>query len=250
MNGIVVTGKYTLTEKIKLLFGIIKREEKKYNNKEIYIYKIPSVNKRIYLRLIKKLKKDNISSLALENGFDKSWQKEFERDFNIINKEKIFADNLGKLIKKAANSMGIKKGSLSLGIKSDEADIISGLKELKNILKCIYLYTGNPGKVEKKTEEFYMSTGVPVVIKKEAGENQCDILVLKDNEISKPADSIRLIINLSKKPCYDSRSIEDIRVYTPFKLIGYGVNDCVVNELFGIDFNVKGFIKKMLDTDN
>jgi len=252
MNGLIVFEKYSFFEKVKFILGIIKKEEKKYNDRKIYIYKIPSINKKTFKRLIKKLKNDNIKNLAVENSFDREYLKLMENEFEIITKEKIFSKNLDKLLIKAANSMGIKKGTLSIGIKTDEKDIdfISILRESKNMLKCIFLYTKNVRDSEEKAEAFYKLSGVPIVVKEKMGENQCDILVFKSGDIVKPADSVRFIINLTQTPLNDSRCAEDIKVFTPEKLKVHNINNCIINELFELTFNVKGFVKKMLDTSS
>lgn len=248
MNALIVYSKYTKKEKIKLFFGKIKKYNVSYSNKEIMIYEMCNLNKKNSLKLIKNLKKDNIKKLAFEEYFNKYKKEEFEKEFIVINREKILWENIVKIIKKSAKSLGIEKGKLILAVSVDKMslNIFKKIKSVAKYIKIVYLYCQESTEALAKADEFCEETGIPVILNSKLSEKK-DILILKDGELKTEKDCF--IIDIENRLDKKIKCVNEIVVNIPKSLNIYNVSDSVIAELFGINFNITGFRRKILDTN-
>ena len=233
MNGIVV-----LKREKRFLFKI----EKEYKEKFV-LYKIPFETAFWSKKLYKKLEKDRILNVAFDNNISHSFIKDIENKINVVTKENVLINNLDKIILKAANSLGIKEGKLTLGIVVDN-DFYLAIKKIKNVrskLKTLYVYCKDTESFLKDEEDFYKSTGVPVVIKKDMLSNTCDILVYLTKEVMDFEYNGFLIdiLDITTK-----KGVRDIKK----EVVGcdniYNISDSVFLKIIMETFDIDSFITK------
>lgn len=243
MNGIVIFEKSGITDKIR----IIKKEEIKYKNKTVAVYKLSKINKKINLKLIKKLKKDNIKKLAFQNGINPC---DFERDFEVITREKIITDNINKVISKASKTLGIKKGTLvlALSVNENNIEILNKLKGITNRIKYIYLYCKNTEKANLYADKFYEETGVSVIVKNELKNDKSDILIYMGEEFE--SSDAGFIFDVTGKLKKEIKALSEIKINLPPELDKYKINNLIIAELFDINLSIMGFARKTLDTSD
>ncbi len=129
-------------------------------------------------RILKILEKHKILNLAFENDFSKDFIMFFKGKINILEKDKILFANIDSILKKLLISYGIKDGALNLGIISGykcEA-LLKLIKSLSLKLKTLHFYSSNKEDL-KYPGEFYMETGIPVIIKSTPDFTGCEILL-------------------------------------------------------------------------
>ena len=110
MNAIIIKD-----DKVGFPFFI--RKEKK---ERIIVYKIRSEKGLVKKMLLKKLNKDRILSIATDNNISRTFGEYFRGKINVVTKEEALFSNLDKIVLKAASSVGIKDGQLTLGIIPDK----------------------------------------------------------------------------------------------------------------------------------
>lgn len=238
MNSIIIK------ENKKFGFGIIKKENREYNNKAVSVYRIPSESDFTRKRLLKMLNKDRIFNIAFERGINEDFINSFKGKINIFRKEEVLYDNLDKIILKAASSLGIKDGKLKLGLVPEDGDtkLIQKAVNVRSKLKLLNIYSENCNDYEECADEFFKSTGISVVLKDDFKKIDCDILVyMKDKGMNLYGFNGQLI-DIREK--LDRKGIRDVKVnFDGFKN-EFELSDCVLNKLLNNQFRADAFITK------
>ena len=152
--------------------------------------------------------------------------------------------NLCGIIRKFIKSRGYKNGSLKIGVIDNEFSPDAFLS-LKKDLSCIYFYSES----HLNFDDFYKKTGIPVIIKNKPEENECDILIVRNEVSYRFPTTVKLIIETGGTDFKDSRCISDIKVSKNVETGIIGIKKSILNELAGIDNDIEGFVKKTLDTN-
>lgn len=215
---------------------------KKENHEKYIVYKIYDERKFTAIRMLKKINKDRIMSIAFDNNISHSFKKHFEGKINIIKKEDVLFLNIDKIVKKLSNSLGIKDGKLNLGIIADNnfGIVIRKTEKLKNKLKSLTVYCDNKDDCSAILDSFFKETGVPVIIKEDCKNIDCDILIyLKNKKINlyKFKGHLVDIFNTT-----DKRGVKDIKVKFKEEKNIYNISDAVFLKVISEPFKVDGFI--------
>lgn len=215
-----------------MLFPIIKTEDVEYKGKKVRIYKVSKIRKS----LIKRLKKDNINKVAVEKCLD------FNGEFKRIEEKEILLENLPLIVKKGAGVLGIKKGKLKLGIIANgDMNIFRNIHKLKDILKTVYIYSKEKDSFLKWGDDFFRSTGIPVVIRKGIEKNQADILIISETDVCFKESDIKLTLDFSGE-----RRGDEIKLKIPEIIDKYDVSNWVIASIFETGYHLDGFAKKSL----
>ena len=231
---------------------IVVRENNKafpfYIKKEIkekyIVYKIYDERKFTAKRILKKINKDRIMSVAFDNNISHSFKKHFEGKINIIKKEDVLFFNMDKVVLKLSNSLGIKDGKLNLGILADNnlSLIIRKMEKLKNKLKSLTVCCDNKEDYTVILDLFFKETGVPVIVKEDYKNIDCDILIyLKNKKVNLYKFKGHLVDVFSAT---DRRGVKDIKVKLKEEKNIYNISDAVFSKVLSEPFRIDGFITK------
>ncbi len=211
---------------------------------KISVYKISNEYLITRKKLIKKLNKDRIVNIAFDNNISHNFISFFESKINVVTKNNILINNMDKMALKLSNYLGIKEGTLTLGIidgyKTDF--VIKKVIELRNKLKMLCIYTKSAEKIRGYADAFYRATGVPVVIKEGYKNIDCDILInLSASEIKLNTLSGKLIDIF--ETC-NKKGISDIKINFKEEDNIFNISDAVYNKIISDPFKVDFFISK------
>lgn len=217
---------------------------KKEIREKYIVYKIFDEHKLTAKRIYKKLNKDRIMSVAFDNNISHSFKKYFEGKVNIIKKEDVLFFNMDKVVIKLANSLGIKDGKLSLGILADNnlSAVIRKMEKLKNKLKTLTVYSDNTEELGCLLDSFYKETGVPVIVREDYKNIDCDILIyLKNKKVNLYKFKGHLIDIFEAT---DKRGVKDIKVKFKEEKNIYNISDAVFSKIISEPFKINAFITK------
>lgn len=228
---------------------IIVKEDKKTLpfkvKKEVFekymVYRIFDEHNFTAKRILKKINKDRIMGIAFDNNISRSFKKHFEGKINIIKKEDVLFFNIDKIVLKLANSLGIKDGKLSLGIIPDNnmSLLIRRIEKLKNKLKTLTVYCDNKEDYTGSLDSFFKETGIPVIVKEDFKNIDCDILIyLKNKKVNLYKFKGHLVDIF--EVC-DRRGVKDIRVRFKEEKNIYNISDAVFLKILSEPFKIDSF---------
>ena len=129
MNGIVMLKKSSVKT------GFFISSENYLTGEKLKIYKIPKISRNVMKRLIKKLKRDNIKALAVDDNFKEEQILLLKENFEIADINKALLKNISRIIKKYAKSRGYTDGKIKVGILCDIS--LNILTDAKREIGCI-----------------------------------------------------------------------------------------------------------------
>lgn len=202
---------------------------------DFLIIRISRENKFSARKICKILEKNKILNLAFENGFSEEFKTYFKGKINILEKGKILFSNMDKIINKLCVSYGIENGSLRLGIiPGYKTEALLKLTENISLkLKTVEIYE-NSKEISRLAGDFYLTTGIPVILKSTPDFTGCDMLIyLSKTELTDFKGRLIDIFDLT-----DQKGIKDIKskVKNP-----YNISDCVFLRLMNKPFDIKCF---------
>lgn len=214
---------------------------KKDLHEKYIVYKIFDEHKFTAKRILKKINNDRIMGVAFDNNISHSFKKHFEGKINIIKKEDVLFLNIDKIVLKLANSLGIKDGKLSLGIIPDNnmGLVIRKMEKLKNKLKTLTVYCDNKEDYTDLLDSFFKETGIPVIVKEDFKNIDCDILIyLKNKKVNLYKFKGHLVDIF--EVC-DRRGVKDIRVKFNEEKNIYKISDAVFLKILSEPFKIDSF---------
>lgn len=214
---------------------------KKDLHEKYIVYKIFDEHKFTAKRILKKINNDRIMGVAFDNNISHSFKKHFEGKINIIKKEDVLFLNIDKIVLKLANSLGIKDGKLSLGIIPDNnmGLVIRKMEKLKNKLKTLTVYCNNKEDYLDLLDSFFKETGIPVIVKEDFKNIDCDILIyLKNKKVNLYKFKGHLVDIF--EVC-DRRGVKDIRIKFKGEKNIYKISDAVFLKILSEPFKIDSF---------
>ena len=214
---------------------------KKDLHEKYIVYKIFDEHKFTAKRILKKINNDRIMGVAFDNNISHSFKKHFEGKINIIKKEDVLFLNIDKIVLKLANSLGIKDGKLSLGIIPDNnmGLVIRKMEKLKNKLKTLTVYCNNKEDYLDLLDSFFKETGIPVIVKEDFKNIDCDILIyLKNKKVNLYKFKGHLVDIF--EVC-DRRGVKDIKVKFKEEKNIYKISDAVFLKILSEPFKIDSF---------
>lgn len=217
------------------------KEEK---NEKFILFKVFDEYKNTKKRLLKKLNKRCIVNIAFDNTISRDFTEYFSGKINVLTKENILLFNIDKIILKLANSLGIKEGRLTLGLIPgyNTGILMKKTEKIRNKLKSVIIYCDCKDEFLNYIDAFYEKTGVPVIVKEEFNNIECDILVnLNYNKTSLGDYKGKLVDILG---ITDEKGIRDIKVNLKENDNIYNISDAVFSKILSEPFEISSFIIK------